>query len=403
MAAPSSTVNFATKMIADIRSDMNAQALANNLPVPTDAQVESEVDKAFDKIKNKPYGDFVLREFKDWWLVDGPVFSAPPKPPPVIPPISLITRPSNLMLSSTAPSVVGGIFFQPHSITTLQGNLALSSVAPIFNPLPGQPGNSVGFAAAPGYPGSLTAASGPLTSGSSGNPTVYSFKDFTGLSIDANWVTFIGCRFKSNVVADNNVSTGGTGAQNIVFSYCSFTPLNSLYGSPPGAAWPSAGAGLQTTTFVTDVNCIDGNSGYQFGLTVRNATDGPITFDHCDIWGFGNALNFPAPTTAQITVQDCWIHDAANASPQSYHTDGPGYTTLQVLLVSYLVIILLVLTCHGSMDRFLVLPCSSATVVQRMSGVVISLRFFRGLLRLLGSNFLGCLEMTASICCRMAH
>lgn len=191
---------------------------------------------------------------------------------------------------------------------------------------PGQINNPAGFAATPGgYPGFLTPASGPLTSGSPGNPTIYAFKDFTGLSLDANWVTFIGCRFKSNVVADNNVSTGATGAQNIVFDYCSFTPLDSLYGGPPGAAWPSAGAGAQTTTFATGINCINGNSGYQYGLTVRNVTDGPITFDHCDIWGFGNAINFPAATTAQMIIQDCWIHDSANTSPQGYHNDGPGY------------------------------------------------------------------------------
>ena len=190
---------------------------------------------------------------------------------------------------------------------------------------PGELSNPVGFAAAPGYPGFLTPASGPVTSGSPGNPTIYAYKDFAGFSINANWVTFIGCRFKSNTVADNNMSTGGTGAQNIVMSYCSFTPLDTLYGGPPGSVWPSAGAGQQTTTFATGINCIDGNSGYQFGLTVRNVADGPITLDHCDIWGFGNALNFPAPSTAQINILDCWIHDAANAAPQTYHTDGPGY------------------------------------------------------------------------------
>src|SRR6266436_4309700 len=141
---------------------------------------------------------------------------------------------------------------------------------------PGQAGNPVGFAAAPGFSGSLTTASGPLTSGSPGSPTIYAFKDFTGLSIDADWITFIGCRFQSNSVAGNNVSTGGTGAHNIIFSYCSFTPLASLYTSPPGIGWPSAGAGQQTTTFVTNVNSIDGNSGYQFGCDVHNGPDGPI-------------------------------------------------------------------------------------------------------------------------------
>ena len=30
-------------------------------------------------------------------------------------------------------------------------------------------------------------------------------------------------------------------------------------------------------------------------------------------------------TTAQMTVQSSWIHDAADAAAQQYHTDGPGY------------------------------------------------------------------------------
>jgi len=195
-------------------------------------------------------------------------------------------------------------------------------------PFPGQPGNPVGFAAAPGYPGSLTPSSGPFTSGTAGSPTIISFKDFdagvSSTNIDANFIRFVGCRFQSNNPAGNNVSTGGTGAQNITFSYCSFTPRTSLYQSPPGQAWPSAGAGQQSTTFITDSNCINGNSGYQFGVECHNLTDGPLTWDHCDFWGFGNAINFIGHT-AQMTVRDCWFHDSANTSPQGYHNDGPGY------------------------------------------------------------------------------
>lgn len=195
---------------------------------------------------------------------------------------------------------------------------------------PGRPGNPVGFAAAPGFPGSLSASSGPFTSGTVASPTYIYFKDFdagvSGTSIDASNIVFVGCRFQSNNVAGNNVSSGGTGGTNINFYYCSFTPRTALYTSPPGLGtnWPSAGAGLQTTTFVTNVNCIDGNSGYQFGFDCHNLTDGPITWDHCDFWGFGNAINFIGHT-AQMTIRDCWFHDSANTAPQSYHNDGPGY------------------------------------------------------------------------------
>src|SRR6266487_1514726 len=80
---------------------------------------------------------------------------------------------------------------------------------------PGQINNPVGFAAAPGDRGFLRPASGPFTSGSAGNPTIIASKDFdagvSSTNIDANFVKFVGCRFQSNNVAGNNVSTGGTG------------------------------------------------------------------------------------------------------------------------------------------------------------------------------------------------
>src|SRR5216684_2248490 len=200
---------------------------------------------------------------------------------------------------------------------------------------PGQAGNPVGFAAAPGYPGSLTASSGPFTSGSVNNPTIIAFKDFdagvSSTNIDANWVTFIGCRFQSNNVNGNCVSSGSTGAQNVNFSYCSFVPRVALVGTaPPGInTWPSSGAGtgaFAQAGWITGTNCIDGNNGYQFSFDCHNLTDGPLTCDHCDFWGFGNSINFIGHT-AQMIVRDCWIHDARNGAspPLSDHTDGPGY------------------------------------------------------------------------------
>src|SRR6267154_6864379 len=107
------------------------------------------------------------------------------------------------------------------------GWILVPAARPSFAPtdFPGLFGNAAGFAAAPGYPGFLTPASGPFTSGTAGNPTVIAFKDFdagvSSTNIDANWVTFIGCRFQSNNVNGNNVSSGGTGCQNVTFSYCS--------------------------------------------------------------------------------------------------------------------------------------------------------------------------------------
>lgn len=201
-----------------------------------------------------------------------------------------------------------------------------------FNALPdnfpGRSTNPVGFAV---INPSLSASSGPFTSGSPGAPTIITSKDFdagtSSTNIDANWVNFVGCRFQSNNQLGNCVSSGGTGCQNILFSYCSFTPRTTFYTSPPGALWPSATAGqgkIAPGGMVDDVTCPGGTKGYQFCFDCHNLTDGPITFDHCDFWGFGNAINLIG-TSAQINIQDCWIHDCANTSPNSYHNDGPGY------------------------------------------------------------------------------
>ncbi len=216
---------------------------------------------------------------------------------------------------------------------------------PVFSlvPAPGFPGqanNPVGFAAAPGFntltawPGGTGAQSvnagtnAQSGSGTTIDPWVFNFYDFNALTfgtdIALNNCKFIGCRFQSNHIGDTSVKI--IGANNVTFSYCSFTPLASLYTSPPGLIWPSASAGQNTITQVTDVNCINGNSGYQHGAQVFNSTDGPVTWDHCDFWGFGNdAITFATGGAPQMMVKDCWIHDACNTSPQTYHTDGLGY------------------------------------------------------------------------------
>src|SRR6266853_1564729 len=195
---------------------------------------------------------------------------------------------------------------------------------------PGQAGNPVGFAAAPGYPGSLTTSSGPFTSGTAANPTVISFKDFdagtSSTNIDANFVTFIGCRFQSNNVNGNCVSSGATGCQNIIFSYCSFVPRTVFTAPSQLSVWPSAGAGQQVIAsagYIDGINAIANANGYQFSFDCHNLTDGPITWNHCDFTGFANCINFIGHT-AQMTVQDCWIHCSRNTAGLD-HTDGPGY------------------------------------------------------------------------------
>ena len=191
---------------------------------------------------------------------------------------------------------------------------------------PGQTGNPVGYAAAPGYPGSLKSCpSGTLSqSGTTSTPLVYSFCDFvptpstSGTLITGSHLKFIGCRFQSNDVENYNVQTTGS---DITFEYSSVTPLVSLASAPPHEAWPSAGAGMQLIGNGSGYQ-IDGNDGYEYGINIPSG--GPVTIDHSDIWGFGNAVVFYS-TTAQMTVTNTWIHDAADAAAQKYHTDGPGY------------------------------------------------------------------------------
>ena len=190
---------------------------------------------------------------------------------------------------------------------------------------PGQAGNPVGYEADPGYPGSLTKWTGSATlsaSGTTSSPKVYSFQDFVagtgGTLISGSHVKFVGCRFQSNDLENYNVQVTGS---DVTFEYCSVTPLISLAPAPPHPAWPSGGAGLQLVGDGTGYQ-IDGNSGYEYGFNI--VSGGPVTIDHCDVWGFGNAVVFYA-TTAPMTVQGSWIHDAADAAAQAYHTDGAGY------------------------------------------------------------------------------
>lgn len=211
---------------------------------------------------------------------------------------------------------------------------------------PGQRDNPVGYTAAPGYT-SLTAwpgGTGAKTisdgtnatsgSGTSGDPWVFAFYDFNagtfGTTTSISNAKFFGCRFQSNNTGNFNVAV--VGASNVTFSYCSIVPLASLHTTPPNAAWPSASA-FQVTGLQITVNsgsyssyCIPGNDAYQFGFSIGS---GPIKIDHCDIWGFGNAINLPNSTSSQITMSENWIHDPANnnvgGTPNFYHTDGVGY------------------------------------------------------------------------------
>jgi hypothetical protein len=190
---------------------------------------------------------------------------------------------------------------------------------------PGQAGNPVGYQAAPGCSGGLKVFAGGSeisAGGTASSPKVYSCLDFVagtgGTLISGSHLKFVGCRFQSNDLENYNVQVTGS---DVSFEYSSVTPLVSLASAPPHPAWPSGGAGKQLVGNGTGYQ-IGGDSGYEYGFNLISG--GPVTIDHCDIWGFGNAVVFMSTTTA-MTVQNTWIHDAADAAAQGYHTDGPGY------------------------------------------------------------------------------
>jgi hypothetical protein len=231
---------------------------------------------------------------------------------------------------------------------------------------PGQPGNPVGFAAAPGFTGTLTSAtigdgsggSFALISGSPGAPTIVSFKDFspTGIwagrpnSISDNGfgggghavhdITFVGCRFTTPGPAaglDCIVDMLTSGSYNITFSYCSMVPAPSVFANPiPKPAWPSSSVGTGAVFVSTGI----GGNTYQlpYGQTpqygvahaVGSAT-GFVTYDHCDMWGWGDAIGLGGfnwttlnqfPTNGQTNITDCWLHDARTDNNNADHTDG---------------------------------------------------------------------------------
>lgn len=191
------------------------------------------------------------------------------------------------------------------------------------------PGAYSSLTAWPGGTGNKTINNGTYAtsgSGTSGDPYVFAFYDFdagTGqTSVSVSNAIFVGCRFQSNNAPGANCQVTGA---NVTFDYCSFVPRTALYSSPPGyTLWPSAGTGVGTITQTNGVNGIDGNSGFQAGLSIPDGA-GPIMASHCDCWGMGNSFSQMGSTTAQLTFKDCWVHDAANQTAQEYHQDGIGY------------------------------------------------------------------------------
>lgn len=159
---------------------------------------------------------------------------------------------------------------------------------------------NTGYANAPGYPGSLTPFTGTIQSN-----TTYSYRSFfDGLFCGSVGtplvnVTFYGCRFYASAPGGVLCAIFG---DNFTFDYCSFEPNLS---APP-------------TSYAQS---------YQYGIEADGSWSSfvqQLTVTHCDLWGFGNAIDITGSTQAKPhRFEHNWIHDAA-ADGGSYHTDGIG-------------------------------------------------------------------------------
>jgi hypothetical protein len=201
---------------------------------------------------------------------------------------------------------------------------------------PGQPGNLVGYAATPAVaPASYTGSSWPgawpgsFTGGVQNHPTfvagkTYAFCDFEngsgGLIISATNMTFIGCRFLSNNTENENTTASGSGCK---FFYCTWGPTSPA-APPKGWTWP---AWRSTLTLGNPDATVQDSGSHSMQYGIRISTSGlNLLFDHSEIWDFANAVD---PHGGDWTFQDCWIHDARNASTFGDHTDGIVDTTSQ--------------------------------------------------------------------------
>lgn len=181
---------------------------------------------------------------------------------------------------------------------------------------PGQPGNPVGFAAAPGYTGSLTAGG----ASSSGGASHIMFDGGTSAVVlgGSGPQTYNGCYFGSSSGATSQRVV--TSSVKNTFNFCTFGPSPSVVGGsfPPQ---PPSGGGYASwpTLNGTGIAQVDG---YQYGPVNDGAANIAVDFESCDIWGFANGIVFAKINSSNaITANNCWIHDPRNPAPSGDHTD----------------------------------------------------------------------------------
>jgi hypothetical protein len=188
---------------------------------------------------------------------------------------------------------------------------------------------NTGYLNHPSWPGSFTGGT------QTGTPTAttgqtFNFVDFhAGVNVGsaathADNVTFNGCRFQDSA----NVSNQGNNSDAQVLIFGSNTTFNYCTWQPTVANYPSELTGEEisgnTATYV------EYGKGYQFAIVgdgAFNTVCGKLLVDHCDFWGFGNALQLAGSTVANPhVVQNSWFHHGAdpfvvNSTVNQFHND----------------------------------------------------------------------------------
>ncbi len=220
-------------------------------------------------------------------------------------------------------------------------------------PYPGQAGNLVGYQHTPAsppspwvagqwtapawpgaYPGSLVPApTNAPVGGTAAHPQVIAFQTFTGrVTIKNPYVLFVGCQFRGGL--GDILVYGGVGGYHVGLFYCTLMP--SAVSAVPNANWPSstANTGLGNTDQAGPTAYqISHSQGYDYGIATTVATTWQDwIIDHCDIWGFADAIDLASAldnpdVVGPVLTQNCWVHDPRCSNNQANagdHTDGIG-------------------------------------------------------------------------------
>lgn len=194
---------------------------------------------------------------------------------------------------------------------------------------PAQAATGFGYAADPSWPGSFTGGTfNSFVTATSGQ--TYSYCDFKGgvdigtTSVSAVGVTFRGCRFQQSANVSNQ---GDISSQqcllfgdNITFNYCTFQPTVANY---PTELTGEEINGSRSTY-------VEYGKGYQYAIVGSggfNTHVGSLLVDHCDLWGFGNAIELSGSTVAKPhIVRNSWFHHGAdpfveNVTAAQIHND----------------------------------------------------------------------------------